>query len=417
MSEDRWGQLQYLAGQVFTPGSPISDLELFSGRLEQVQKIVEAITQKGYHAILYGERGVGKTSLSNVLPSFVESAGDHFLLPRVNCDASDTFTSLWKKQLRDIAFAETRRGVGFQSNDVEVNRSIVDGLPKTLTPDIIRQTLAHLSNQVILVAIFDEFDRVVNTNISTLMADTIKGLSDYGIKATIVLIGVADSVDELIKEHQSIERVFVQVPMPRMSNNEVKDIVEKGLAKLKMTMERSEASTIVSLSQGLPYVTHLLSLHATRSALRRQSVRVLEEDLGLGIMRSLENWQQSIKTTYYTATISQQPGSIFRQVLLACAFAKNDDFGYFSAANVRSPLRIIIPEKEYDIPNFARHLKQFSGPERGELLDRTGGKRRLRYRFNNPLMRPYIIMRALHDGIIESEQFRTLQKFDQPSLV
>ena len=413
MTEDRWRRLRFLAGQVFTPGSPISDLELFSGRMEQVQKIVEAITQRGYHAILYGERGVGKTSLSNVLPSFVQSAGDRFLLPRVNCDASDTFTSLWKKQLRDIVIAETRLGVGFESREIQVSKSIVDGLPSALTPDIIRQTLAHLSSQMILVAIFDEFDRVVDTNMSTLMADTIKGLSDYGIDATIVLIGVADSVDELIKEHQSIERVFVQVPMPRMSNNEVQEIVKKGLMKLEMTMESSEINAIVSLSQGLPYVTHLLSLHATRSALRRKSVQVVEEDLGFGIMQSLENWQQSIKTTYYNATISQQPGSIFKQVLLACAFAKNDDFGYFSAANVRDPLRIIIPEKEYDIPNFARHLKQFSGPVRGDLLDRTGGKRRLRYRFNNPLMRPYIIMRGVQDGIIGSEKFRTLRKFNQ----
>lgn len=414
MSNDQWGQLHYRAGHVFTPGSPISEVELFSGRLDQIRKIVEAITQPGYHAILYGERGVGKTSLSNVLPGFVQSAGEHFILPRVNCDASDTFTSVWKKLFQNIVLQETRPGVGFQSKDIQVSRKVVDGLPKTLTPDLIRKALNQLSKSNIVVAIFDEFDRVVNTKMSTLMADTIKGLSDYGIDATIVLIGVADSVDELIKEHQSIERVFVQVPMPRMSNDEVKGIVSNGLDKLGMSMNRGEISTVASLSQGLPYVTHLLSLHATRSAAQRESLLVLDEDLNLGIMQSLENWQQSIKTTYYTATISQQPGNIFREVLLACAFAENDDFGYFSAANVRSPLRVIIPEKEYDIPNFARHLKQFSGPARGDLLDRTGGKRRLRYRFNNPLMRPYIIMRGLQDKIIEKEQLRRLQKFNRP---
>jgi hypothetical protein len=45
---------------------------------------------------------------------------------------------------------------------------------------------------------------------------TIKTLSDNAssIKTTLILVGVADSVDELIGEHQSIERAIKQVPMP-----------------------------------------------------------------------------------------------------------------------------------------------------------------------------------------------------------
>ena len=412
MSDDRWVDLSFKVGQVFTPGSPISERELFSGRIDQVRKIVDTITQRGYHVILYGERGVGKTSLSNVLSSFLQSAGDHFHLPKINCDASDTFTSLWKKQFQDLILTEVRPGAGFQSEDIKTNKSILEGLPDKLNPDIIRRTLSSLSHNIILVPIFDEFDRIQNKNLPSLMADTIKGLSDYSVDATIILIGVAESVDDLISEHQSIERVFVQIPLQRMSNKEVKEIIDNGLQKLEMQIETSTSRSIVSLSQGLPYVTHLLSLHTTRAALQRKSAKIQAQDLQIGIVKSLENWQQSVKTTYYVATKSQQPGNIFREVLLACAFANNDEFGYFPAANVRDPLRIIIPGKTYDIPNFARHLKQFSGPERGDLLNRTGSKRRLRFRFNNPLMRPYIIMRGIEDGIIEQDKLENLGKYD-----
>lgn len=71
-------------------------------------------------------------------------------------------------------------------------------------------------------------------------------------------------------------------------------------------------------------------------------------------------------------------------------------------------IRQIIPDKEYDIPNYARHLKQLSGEERGNLLYRTGKKRGLRYRFHSPLMRPYIVMRGINDGIIAREDLREL---------
>jgi hypothetical protein len=94
MSGDPWTQLEFEAGAVFTPGSPISEPTLFSGRLDQISKIIDTISQRGYHAALYGERGVGKTSLSNVLLSYLQGPSRKFVLPRVNCDASDTFTSL-----------------------------------------------------------------------------------------------------------------------------------------------------------------------------------------------------------------------------------------------------------------------------------------------------------------------------------
>ena len=66
------------------------------------------------------------------------------------------------------------------------------------------------------------------------MADTIKTLSDFSIPATVVLIGVADSVDELIGQHQSIERAIIQIPMPRMSKEEIEQIAINGLERLKL---------------------------------------------------------------------------------------------------------------------------------------------------------------------------------------
>ena len=407
MASDYWAELEFNANQVFTPGAPISEAELFSGRIDQVNKIIDTISQRGYHAVLYGERGVGKTSLSNVLLSFLHKTGGKFLLPRVNCDTTDTFTSLWKKQFDNITLTATRPGVGFTKQEVSVRRKLVESLPENLSPEDIRRILDEFSHGIILVPVFDEFDRTVNSEIPAVMADTIKSLSDYSVNATILLIGVADSVDELISEHQSIERALVQVPMPRMSNTEIAEIVAKGMGRLQMTIKDDAKSEIVGLSQGLPYVTHLLALHATKVTIKRESKELENQDVNEGMERALEQWQESIKMAYYRATKSQQPGHIFREVILACAFAENDDLGYFAAANVREPLRIIT-NRSYDIPNFARHLKELSGKERGGLLYRTGPKRQIRYRFNSPLMRPYIVMRGFADNLINKSDFDEL---------
>ena len=212
------------------------------------------------------------------------------------------------------------------------------------------------------------------------MADTIKSLSDYSVNATILLIGVADSVNGLIKEHHSIERALVQILMQRMSNIEIEEIVGKGVERLDMTIKDDAKSEIVNLSQGLPYVTHLLALHSARAAISRKNTQIERKDVNEGMKKALEKWQESIKAAYYRATKSHQPGHIFKEVILACSFAENDDLGYFSAANVREPLRIIT-KRTYDIPNFARHLKQMSGEDRGGILQRTGPKRQIKLSF------------------------------------
>jgi energy-coupling factor transporter ATP-binding protein EcfA2 len=396
------------AGQVFTPGAPVSERDMFAGRLEQLNRIFSATSQRGYHAVLYGERGVGKTSLANVLTDILATV-DSFCVTRVNCDATDDFNSLWRKAFRDILVSRSKPGLGFGSDEILYSERLIDSLPNDLSPDDVRRTLGELGRGATVLVIFDEFDRLVEKFVTVLMADTIKSLSDFGVNATILLIGVADSVDDLIHGHQSIERALVQIPMPRMSTSEIDDIVRRGLARLEMQAEDDVFRQIGILSQGLPYITHMLGLHTITSAIGRHSLTANSADVEAGIKSALEGWQQSIATAYYDAVRSPQPGNIYREVLLACALAETDELGFFQAASVRSPLQMIT-NRPYDIPNFARHLKELSEPARGSILSRTGETKRIRYRFGSPLHRPYIVMRGISDGLVSKHQIARLSK-------
>jgi len=392
--------ISFEAGRVFTPGSPLNERDLFAGRSDQIDKLIDAISQKGYHSVLHGDRGVGKTSLSNVLIDYINDLGVSVLMPRTTCDASDDFNSLWKKALNDVVVSQTNSAVGFTATDIETSKSVVDTLPERVKPDDVRRALGIIAENTTVVVIFDEFDRLKSKATTTLMADAIKSLSDNGIDATILLIGVADSVDELIQEHQSVERALVQVHLPRMSEEEVQEIVTKGLARLGMTIQTDALAEIAALSQGLPYVTHLLGLHSTRQALSDKSLNVEVSNIQRSLEQSLDQWQQSVISAYYEAIRSHQPGNIFKEVLAACALAEPDELGYFTAASIRAPLRHITG-RSYDIPNFARHLSEFTKPERGPVLQRTGETRKVRYRFVSPLIRPYVTMRGVADGLLD----------------
>lgn len=394
-----YDQLAILAGTTFTPGTPVNERDLFAGRLEQLNKVGDAVSQLGYHAVLYGERGVGKTSLANII-SQLEMSGRELVPCKVTCDASDSYVTLWRKAFQEISVISVQTGFGFGSNDEAAPLSLEQQIEESVSPNDIRRLLTRLTKPVDLLIIFDEFDRINSLQVIGLMADTIKTLSDGAVRATVLIVGVADSVDSLIANHASIERALVQVPLPRMSSPEIKQILERGLARLSMTATRPALAEMIELSQGLPYITHLLGLHISRAALSAQQTEISADHVDIGIKKALDQWQQSIKNAYYSAVVSSQPGNIFREVLLACAMAETDELGYFSAANLRSPL-LSITNRAYDIPSFANHLKEFSEPKRGSIIQRVGQTRRFRYRFVSPLMKPYVVMRGFSDGLIK----------------
>lgn len=60
--------------------------------------------------------------------------------------------------------------------------------------------------------------------------------------------------------------------------------------------------------------------------------------------------------------------------------------------------------RDYEIPAFARHLKEFASEKRGYALIKTGTKGRTFYRFENPLLQPFTILHGLERGLISEYQ-------------
>ena len=114
MTEDEKRAFRMELREAFTPGAPIDKLNLFAGRQEQTDLVVNAILQKGRHAILYGERGVGKTSMAKVLAELISDAGLKTVnSDTINCDPTDDFSSLWHKAFKELTFKIKNLGSWF----------------------------------------------------------------------------------------------------------------------------------------------------------------------------------------------------------------------------------------------------------------------------------------------------------------
>ncbi|WP_250114245.1 ATP-binding protein, partial [Escherichia coli] len=84
----------------FTPSKPIEAPTHLKGRDNEVEHILDTLTTDGKHCMIYGERGIGKSSLAlstleggkneGVLPSniFVVRCDKKNKIQRYNCKAS-----------------------------------------------------------------------------------------------------------------------------------------------------------------------------------------------------------------------------------------------------------------------------------------------------------------------------------------
>ena len=391
-------------GTIFTPATPIQDSELFSGRQSLLLRIADAINQSGMHCILFGERGVGKTSLANILPEVIGRAmGNSVTVASVNCDTSDNYASLMRKLMQEVITVQElpRLGYGNLSNRQEYPLSEL--LPEQPTPNDIRILMQSFPANWLLIV--DEFDRLDDQNSIRLVSDTIKTLSDRAVSATMVLVGVAANVDELLTEHQSIERCLTQVRMPRMTRDELTGIVDKGLSQVAMRMDESVEWYIPAVSQGYPHYTHLLTLHAARKSLANNRAVVSRSDIESTIGDAITRTEHSIQSSYLKAVYSAHPSALYESVLLACALAETDELNYFNAQAVREPLSRIM-QRQYDVPAFARHLDAFCRDSRGPALIKEGRIRSYRYRFAVPLMRPFVLLNGIALGRIAADDLR-----------
>jgi hypothetical protein len=370
-----------MLSQAFTPARPVSKADLFAGRDEQISRCISAVFQDGLHIVVYGERGVGKTSLANVLPEILRGIKDPGLgAVRIDCSSSTDYDGLWFQVCKEL-------GAPWPKNEL-------------VEPESIRYHLQSIAKSVLIV--FDELDRFRGQDEALAQfADTIKTLSDHDVEATLMLVGVADSVEQLIGNHASIVRCLSQIEMPRMQPHEMRTIVDKGFSFAGMTAAPDVIGQIVRMAEGLPHFVHVLALEAGRAAAEDDRDDVREADLIKGIGRAIQS--HSVMSQYKKATDSPQPGHLYEKVLFACALVEKNELGEFRAGDVSKPLAAIMGKEKVNIPTFAKHLNEFSTPNRGAVLMKLGTSHNHRYRFQDPFLQPFTKLVARKTGLATPE--------------
>lgn len=276
-SEDVKDQL----GEIYTPGRPIIDTRLFSGRGELLERINDE-RHSGKHFIIYGPRQVGKSSFSHA--AFPDAY-------RHVCSRTSDFVSIFLAVLLEVndAFTESERTElghvgtsvggghlpvsGETFREAGVTNVVLAGQPLDVNL-FVRRILDH--EDEIGTIVLEEFDKL-QAAVRTQVVDVMRALSDRNSSVTIVLVGIGKSPVDLIPnaDREWIGHTTIYLKVPPMDDCELSDIFLRRKELFRIEMPKDVQDTIRWISCRYPTSLHQIALYSCLAAWTRVMARVI----------------------------------------------------------------------------------------------------------------------------------------------
>lgn len=393
---------------VFTPKT-IATREMFERRNEPdldgnpglQDNLRDAMREQGGQVILFGDTGVGKSSL---LRYAAEDERLEFIT--VECFSSKTYEDLIEDAIRKLVEVReikrtTATTVGAEAEGELKVKFLVSLKGKLLGShehgrefEVVENTpldalLAAMRATRTSLVVLDNFQNITSEETRHLVAQTMEFLSDRAAETNdvkMVVIGIAEDAPALIGGSGSFRRRVTEIGVPRMPDDEIRAVLTRGFRLLDVTVPTEVINRLVFYSDGFPYFAHLMGLHMVRWARRANAPDVRMEDVARALQRVVNSVDQSyserVQKAFEAGGETQPRKSILRLL------AKSDRREWKSADVIAA----------WELEYGARDAYQFLHVALGALIDekhgsvlrRKGTRNRYVYQFQDPYLRPYL---------------------------
>ena len=351
---------------------PVITRDRFAGRHDALTQLIAAIEQQRLHVVIYGERGIGKTSLVHVFADTAREA--RYLVLYGSCGTDGRFDEIFR------AFA-AKLPMLYHRSVLPTTAAVEQALhfdtmlpPGQFGPREASDLFADVvGTRVILI--LDEYDRIADPNFRRDVAELIKNLSDRAARVQLILTGVASNLDELIGFAPSIRRNIVGLPMRGLKIEEVAEILRLGEAAAGLHFADDAVAMIARIAGGSPYLVRLLGHHAAMVALDLRRSEVDASHAKAAVERVLTEWNATLPRRVQVllagdAAREQWP------LLVAAAEAGTYSDGWFIAADVAAELAGQVPPSSIE-PD----LRRLAEPNNLLEIEDRSNEPRFRYRF------------------------------------
>lgn len=402
-----------------SPALPIQSIEFLQGRAQELDRIEKALFAHGRHVFIYGDRGVGKSSLAATAANQLQSADAPYIdvsgapdatlrsiVANIAYKAVDA-SRLRKNKVRSAAGA----GLRFLGASLDARVSIDSSLHnlhteiKTLgdAVEVLREVVEVYSERTLVV--LDEFDRISKAAERNLFADLLKQLADKKVPITFIFTGVGKSLTELLGAHPSSIRQLETVELKKLSWTARWDIAAHAADAFDLVLTEQVKVRIAAVSDGYPYYVHLITEKMLWRAFEAdESVSTIDSDLYLlGLRDAIEGVNAELKAHYDQAVTHQ--AEEFAEILWAAAdsdFLDRTQSDVFSSYGYVMEQLAGIERQPVDRARFAAVITKLKSKSCGSVLITTtvnGLPKKGWLSFKENLLRGFVRMQAESHGV------------------
>lgn len=274
----------------FSTAMPVTDRHGLAGRNSELEKLVEAIVVQRKHAVIFGTRGSGKTSLARVFGDLADEAGCIALYGSASGDAS--FDSLFRPFLPELPMSASgqERARKLLSEPLDVTR-----LAALLVEDVRQRS----------ILIIDEYDRVRSEEAKSDVATLLKLLTDIHSPVQVVLVGIAGDVDGLIAAHPSLRRHIAPQRVAPIPKPELERLLMSCVGNARLQIDEDALDALAGAAMGSPYHARLFGMQAALVTEAAGRDRMTLADVEQGLASALADWAEMSGATH----------ALFRRIL------------------------------------------------------------------------------------------------------
>lgn len=389
---------------VFTPSVP-AGLGFVGRSIEKNDLRTMGLKVPGAQVVVWGESGAGKSSLIiKTLSELGQTA------VKTTCSPDSTY-----ERILEAAFAGTGAFTVVETIDrsgmsVDATASVgadligakAEGtLGYTEASEHVRQPIARpqLSAQRLveelgkrrLSWVVEDFHKM-ETSERNRLAHALKVFADEGSKfpaTRVIVIGVSDSVDELVDPSFNVGSRLVDVQVPPLDEEELRKILDVGEELLNLDFEQVR-DRLLTTSVGTASITHALALACCnqREIFYRtdEVVRFTDEDFERALTSYARTRSGNLKPRFEKALLVHRKRTYDNPRILLSALAELPESGG-TIGDILSVIRQETPH--YPSGNATNYLRELQGEERGALVRKTSSGK---FRFDEPLQHAYAKM-------------------------
>lgn len=418
----------------------IRDPSRFVGRRDLIQDCIRAVnTPLGLIAV-YGNRGVGKSSLLRQIQQM--ALGDYTLAKRAGLghtvpvsprkyltvyytadqfisDGQDLLKRLCNDQNEEDGFLRLVPNDGKELTEFTRSKEVSGGADLKLVnwgakgveeskyartvPDDVVQTFRNYLSAIVthqvkrkmgrdgLLILIDEFDVIRD---KSGIGSLIKSLSSSEVKFAVC--GIGRDLYEIVEDHASVERLLEEGalhvrPMSQAETREIFTTAER-LFKNQIDFSDDVVGEIVNLSEGYPYFAQLVGKECVTHVNSLNKNRVDMEVFNLVLDDVKRGTAFPTLESSYQRAIGSSEG---RQILLHFLAEQNTEGELFNEEGGKVVLSSARRDaRDLDIEYVDQLMPRLVEQKYGPILRKTGD-RRGEYEFVNPVLRLYIRLRNM----------------------